>query len=68
MDSAISTLMLPRALTTTLLNLVSETPVVAMLGSRQVGKTTLARSLNVEKPTHYLDLERPSDVANLADP
>lgn len=60
--------MLPRALTTTLLNLVSETPVVAMLGSRQVGKTTLARSLNVEKPTHYLDLERPSDVANLADP
>jgi predicted AAA+ superfamily ATPase len=60
--------MLTRALTTTLLELVSETPVVALLGSRQVGKTTLARSLDVGKPSHYLDLERPSDVAKLADP
>jgi hypothetical protein len=42
--------------------------VVALLGSRQVGKTTLARGLNVGKPSHYLDLERPSDVAKLADP
>lgn len=43
-------------------------PVVALLGSRQVGKTTLAQALDLEKPTHYLDLERPSDVAKLADP
>jgi hypothetical protein len=33
-----------------------------------VGKTTLARSLDPGKPTHYLDLERPSDHAKLADP
>ncbi len=43
-------------------------PVVALLGSRQVGKTTLAQTLNLGKPSHYLDLERPSDVAKLADP
>jgi len=42
--------------------------VVALLGSRQVGKTTLARGIEFEKPVHYLDLERPSDVAKLADP
>jgi len=41
---------------------------VALLGSRQVGKTTLARDLDLEKPAHYLDLERPSDLAKLADP
>jgi len=33
-----------------------------------VGKTTLARALDLEKPCHYLDLERPSDLAKLADP
>jgi hypothetical protein len=41
---------------------------VALLGSRQVGKTTLARALKLDKPVQYLDLERPSDVAKLADP
>lgn len=39
-----------------------------MLGSRQVGKTTLACDLDLKKPAHYLDLERPSDLAKLADP
>ncbi len=33
-----------------------------------MGKTTLARELEAGKPTHYLDLERPSDLAKLADP
>ncbi len=28
----------------------------------------MARSLELDKPTHYLDLERPSDLAKLADP
>lgn len=42
--------------------------VVALLGLRQVGKTTLARDLELGKPIHYLDLERPSDLAKLADP
>lgn len=47
---------------------LASNPVVALLGSRQVGKTTLARALKLEKPSHYFDLERPSDVAKLADP
>jgi predicted AAA+ superfamily ATPase len=60
--------MLIRRLQDVLLQRVLQTPVVALLGSRQVGKTTLARELKLGKPTQYLDLERPSDLAKLADP
>jgi uncharacterized protein len=60
--------MIERGLTPILVKRLSQTPVVALLGSRQVGKTTLARSLDAGKPNHYLDLERPSDIAKLADP
>ncbi len=60
--------MISRQLTNTLIRRLARSPAVALLGSRQVGKTTLARDLNLEKPTHYLDLERPSDLAKLADP
>ena len=60
--------MIVRRLTSILMKRLAQTPVVALLGSRQVGKTTLARGLNAGKPCHYLDLERPSDIAKLADP
>ena len=60
--------MIPRQLTQTLLKRLGHRPAVALLGSRQVGKTTLARGLDAGKPSHYLDLERPSDLAKLADP
>jgi len=60
--------MIPRQLKDTLIKRLGQTPAVALLGSRQVGKTTLARDLDLGKPTHYLDLERPSDLAKLADP
>lgn len=45
-------------------------PVVAMLGPRQVGKTTLARQLAAQwdGPTQQFDLEDPDDQARLADP
>lgn len=45
-------------------------PVVAILGARQVGKTTLARSFGAtwNGPVTHLDLERPADLALLADP
>lgn len=45
-------------------------PVVAILGARQVGKTTLARQLEVDwvGPRHHFDLEDPDDQARLADP
>jgi predicted AAA+ superfamily ATPase len=60
--------MVVRDLQSLLLQRLGSSPAVALLGSRQVGKTTLARALHFDKPTHYLDLERPSDVAKLADP
>ncbi len=43
---------------------------VAILGPRQVGKTTLARELGVgwNGPVRYFDLEDPDDQACLADP
>jgi len=43
-------------------------PVTAILGSRQCGKTTLAKEIikNI-KGSVYLDLERPSDLAKLED-
>lgn len=45
-------------------------PVVALLGPRQVGKTTLAMALadGMRERAVYLDLELPSDRAKLADP
>jgi predicted AAA+ superfamily ATPase len=45
-------------------------PVVAILGARQVGKTTLARMVaeGQQGPVAFLDLEDPADVARLAEP
>lgn len=60
--------MIQRQLTSTLLKRLQQSPAVVLLGSRQVGKTTLARGLDLAKPSHYLDMERPSDLAKLADP
>jgi predicted AAA+ superfamily ATPase len=42
-------------------------PAVVLLGSRQVGKTTLARAIAEERGGIYLDLESPTDRAKLAD-
>ncbi len=45
-------------------------PVIGVLGPRQVGKTTLVRSFStsISKDTIYLDLEKPSDVHKLKEP
>jgi uncharacterized protein len=40
---------------------------VALLGPRQVGKTTLALEIAERMPSVYLDLERPSDLAKIQD-
>ncbi len=42
-------------------------PAVAILGPRQVGKTTLAKEFIAGSNAVYLDLELPSDMARLAD-
>ncbi len=43
-------------------------PAVALLGPRQVGKTTLAEQISTDQPSIYLDLESPRDRAKLSDP
>jgi predicted AAA+ superfamily ATPase len=45
-------------------------PVVALLGARQIGKTTLAGLVAREfgKPVHRFDLEDPADLSQLEDP
>jgi predicted AAA+ superfamily ATPase len=48
-----------------LAKLMSLFPVTAILGPRQCGKTTLARSLKADA---YFDLENPQDVARLEHP
>ena len=50
--------------------LLQQFPAVALLGPRQVGKTTLAHSLAEELGTQalYLDLELPSDRAKMTEP
>jgi len=45
-----------------------ERPAVALLGPRQVGKTTLALTLADATPSVYLDLESEGDLAKLTDP
>ena len=53
----------------TLQRLLRTNPVVALLGARQVGKTTLARQIVQRRSrSHYFDLESSADLARLADP
>ena len=46
-------------------NRIDSYPVTAILGSRQCGKTTIAREFKVD---HYFDLENPRDLARLEQP
>lgn len=59
--------MIPRRLTTALTTALAESPAVALLGARQVGKTTLALRIAQSRPSVYLDLESEADRAKLAD-
>lgn len=43
-------------------------PVVALVGPRQCGKTTLARTRLDPRSENYFDLERPADAQRLRDP
>ncbi len=61
--------MIKRHLEPVLLASLRRFPIVGLVGSRQVGKTTLARAVARRfGESVYLDLERPSDAARLADP
>ena len=48
--------------------LIGTSPAVALLGPRQVGKTTLAMDIAELRPSIYLDLESDADRAKLAEP
>ena len=47
--------------------LLDGNPAVVLVGPRQVGKTTLAHRIASERGAVYLDLERPRDLARIAD-
>jgi len=61
--------MIKRPLQDIVINSLKSYPVVGILGSRQVGKTTLAKAVkkSVRPDAVYLDLELPSDVNKLQD-
>lgn len=60
--------MIDRRIRTELSQRLDEMPAVALLGPRQVGKTTLAQDVGETRPSVYLDLESESDRAKLTDP
>lgn len=59
-----------RNLQTRINRLLEHFPAVAILGPRQIGKTTLAKSLihDTKKKVIYLDLELPADISKLDNP
>ena len=61
---------LKRTLEAEILKLSTFFPAVAVVGPRQVGKTSLVKAIQSElnRPSIYLDLENPSDLAKLENP
>ncbi|WPL17906.1 hypothetical protein Thiowin_02949 [Thiorhodovibrio winogradskyi] len=60
--------MIKRRFRSILREYLDQFPTVALLGPRQVGKTTLTREIGDECASLYLDLESPPDRDKLEDP
>jgi uncharacterized protein len=60
--------MYKRELTQKIITHLHRNPVVAILGPRQIGKTTLALEIAKRQPSIYLDLENLEDFQKLKDP
>ena len=62
--------MINRSLENTILEYIKYFPCVGVVGARQVGKTTLVKSIQskLQKPTQYIDLELPEDRLKLTEP
>jgi predicted AAA+ superfamily ATPase len=61
--------LIPREIADTVTARLKHFPAVALLGARQVGKSTLAAMVMEPVPkTIHLDLERPADLNKLTDP
>ncbi|MEW5818352.1 MAG: AAA family ATPase, partial [Spirochaetota bacterium] len=63
-------MLIKRELESELLRLINYFPVAGIIGPRQVGKTTLARTIipKLPKAVVYLDLDMPSDYNKLQNP
>jgi uncharacterized protein len=60
--------MLKRRVASEVTHLPKQSPAVALIGPRQVGKTTLALATAEGRSSTYLDLESPADRARLTEP
>lgn len=62
--------MISRTIQADIVGSLQKYPVVGIVGSRQTGKTTLAKRLSriIKKRSIYLDLELPSDINKLQSP
>lgn len=60
--------MIQRRIAAELSSLLDQSPAIALLGPRQVGKTTLALEIGQTRPSTYLDLESTGDRGRLAEP
>lgn len=60
--------MIDRQMTKKLQATIAQVPAVVLLGARQVGKTTLAKTIAESIDSIYLDLEAPEDLLKLSDP
>lgn len=60
--------MIPRVADKTVIEALRRSPVVALIGARQCGKTTLARQLVPPDSPNYFDLEDPLSLARLDEP
>ena len=67
-NKSIITRMIERLLANELTRLMRTFPAVGLLGSRQIGKTTLAKAIAADANALYLDLENPADLEKLTDP
>ena len=60
--------MFTRKLASKIVASLRRSPAVAIVGPRQVGKTTLARQIGAKQKAIYLDLENPEHVQRLQEP
>lgn len=60
--------MIERRIASEVVERLAESPALALLGPRQVGKTTLAIEIGETRPSIYLDLESDADRARLSEP
>lgn len=59
--------MIPRSILSSIRQALDQEASVALIGPRQVGKTTLAHAIAEERSSIYLDLESQTDLAKLED-